>query len=121
VQAAAALVCHRVKWFRHANGIPFSALVHLDKMRGVPFCIAAATVGGGAHPQRLPLLPSVRLELPSPADVCTAVIQGVQHHSPQVIVIDEIGRSGEVEAARASLRVREVTCAKSLRARSSKV
>ena len=41
-----------------------------------------------------------RLQVRSLADQCSVMIEGVQNHTPEVMVIDEIGRPAEVEAAR---------------------
>jgi stage III sporulation protein SpoIIIAA len=41
-----------------------------------------------------------RLQVRSLADQCSVMIEGVQNHTPEVMVIDEIGRPEEVEAAR---------------------
>jgi stage III sporulation protein SpoIIIAA len=41
-----------------------------------------------------------RLQVRSLDEQCQTMIEGVQNHTPEVIVIDEIGRPAEVEAAR---------------------
>jgi stage III sporulation protein SpoIIIAA len=41
-----------------------------------------------------------RLQVRHLADQCSVMIEGVQNHTPEVMVIDEIGRPEEVEAAR---------------------
>ena len=41
-----------------------------------------------------------RLQVQSLDDQCSVMIEGVQNHTPEVMVIDEIGRPAEVEAAR---------------------
>ena len=41
-----------------------------------------------------------RLQVRCLADQCSVMIEGVQNHTPEVMVIDEIGRPEEVEAAR---------------------
>ena len=41
-----------------------------------------------------------RLQVRNLADQCSVMIEGVQNHTPEVMVIDEIGRPEEVEAAR---------------------
>ena len=43
---------------------------------------------------------SRRLQVCSLDDQCRTMIEGVQNHTPEVMVIDEIGRPPEVEAAR---------------------
>lgn len=41
-----------------------------------------------------------RLQVRHLADQCSVMIEGVQNHTPEVMVIDEIGRPEEVDAAR---------------------
>jgi hypothetical protein len=68
----------------------------------------------GDAPLRLHGSSARRLPVQCPNDVHSVVIESVQHHSPKVIVIDEIGRSEDVEAARAcKMRgVRVIACAR---------
>jgi stage III sporulation protein SpoIIIAA len=41
-----------------------------------------------------------RLQVRHLADQCSVMIEGVQNHTPEVMVIEEIGRPEEVDAAR---------------------